>query len=508
MAALGPAPHHDRRRTATPSREASGEARCAVRYARFVVEGRGDPTGDSGATPGATGDLPAERRWTADGEEHLLSAAEQRRAAARPSHLGAYTALAASVVAGAGLTAAHELRDEGTRPRFADESATEHGEGDVRASRFGTRGPTVEVIGDSTASGLGADGNYDPVTVNPGGHGGCFRSTDAYGAKVADLLDAPSFRSQACAGATIDDVLHKQVPNVDPEAQLIIATFGANGYRKKGVYGLVHAVEECLPKQAKPACGDKLDPILEDDIPIIGEMVEVALRRLKERAPYATIVLVGYQNTVPDQPHELCSPLRPEDSAKVNEGERLMKAVMRGAAVRAGVAWVDADDALSAAEGPCAWDSQMNDVSPIQVLESGADTPWLHGKAAGNADIASYIAREWSEGRLTAQMDARSGVGDITRSRRPKIARRTIMVQGPPPGAVVEGVQEQLPPRSGDSTVAPPAATAGRGERSVADAASDRRAVARDDAVAGPSAAVGRRTSRRANRPGSLGHLG
>ncbi len=127
-------------------------------------------------------------------------------------------------------------------------------------------------LGDSYSSGAGA-----------GGSGACVRSRRAY----AYRLGRPVTSFRACAGATTDDVLSRQLGGFPAGTRLVTITIGGNDA------GFVDVIESCL-HDTPGACSTRVGRAER----FVRSSLTARLRRvydaIRERAPSATVVVAGY----------------------------------------------------------------------------------------------------------------------------------------------------------------------------------------------------------------------
>ncbi|MBZ4324009.1 SGNH/GDSL hydrolase family protein [Streptomyces huiliensis] len=136
------------------------------------------------------------------------------------------------------------------------------------------------VLGDSYSSGVGA-GPYDPLS------GLCLRSPRAHGPLWAAAHGVRDFRFPACAGATSEDVLRKQVGVLDPGTRLVTLTLGGNDV---GYSGVMLACTVGLPGTCDAAT-DRAEAEMDRSLP---RRLDAAYHAIAQRAPRARVVVLGY----------------------------------------------------------------------------------------------------------------------------------------------------------------------------------------------------------------------
>ena len=141
-------------------------------------------------------------------------------------------------------------------------------------------------LGDSYASGTGT-GRYDV-------DGPCMRGTRAYPELLAARDRAVDLTFLACAGATTDDVLTRQVPQVPRDADVVTVSVGGND---AGFFG---AVPLCLADDQERACLDRLATMRSSAPGTIGPALTTTYAAIARRAPRARIVAVDYPRPFSD----------------------------------------------------------------------------------------------------------------------------------------------------------------------------------------------------------------
>ncbi|MEU5125229.1 SGNH/GDSL hydrolase family protein [Streptomyces mobaraensis] len=141
--------------------------------------------------------------------------------------------------------------------------------------------PTASAaLGDSYTSGVGA-GPYDLAG------GLCLRSPRAHAPLWAAAHGVRDFRFPACAGATSDDALRKQVGALDPGVRLFTLTLGGNdvGYSR-----VMLACSVGLPGTCDGEA-DRAEAEMDRSLP---HRLDAAYHAIAQRAPHARVVVLGY----------------------------------------------------------------------------------------------------------------------------------------------------------------------------------------------------------------------
>lgn len=211
---------------------------------------------------------------------------------------------------------------------------------------------------------------------------GCFQSTNNYPHVVARTLGITDFVDASCSGAQTKDMFTSQLPGVPPQldaltpdTDLVTVSIGGNDF---GVFGTL--VGFCTTLRATDPTGapcrdamrsDGQDRLLAD-VAMTQDRIVSVIKAIKERAPHATVLVVGYPEIAPRQgtcPTLL--PLATGDYRYGNQvGQRLTWA-LRHAAAQEHVGYVDVWRA-----------SQGHDVC--------SSDPWINGQFTDVTRAAAY----------------------------------------------------------------------------------------------------------------------
>ena len=202
-------------------------------------------------------------------------------------------------------------------------------------------------LGDSFTSG--------PLVPTTDLAGGCFRSDHNYPSLLAERRDVAKLVDVSCAGARTRDLTHPQpiMQGVRVPAQLdalskstTLVTLGIGGndfdlYSR--LTGTCLRLRDSDPTGApcRTALTSGQAPLL-GSIDAIGHHVERALDRVRQRAPRAQVVLVGYPQITPA--HGTCPSRLPYATGDVQFGDEVLRRLnvaMRRAADRAGADFLD-----------------------------------------------------------------------------------------------------------------------------------------------------------------------
>lgn len=217
------------------------------------------------------------------------------------------------------------------------------------------------------------------VPVPTPGPLGCVRSSSNYPAFLAAYLQVRTFADVSCSAARTEHLFASQ-PGILPEGlpenqnapQLLAVTedtdlvtlgIGGNDF---GLFG--ELIERCAalaaenPTAATPCRDhftvDGVDTKLRDAAAIQGN-VEEALVAIEERAPDATVVVVGYLHILPEEGTCAAVPFAPGDYAWGTQVHQALNASLSRAAEAHGATYVDMY-AASVGRDACAADPWVN----------------------------------------------------------------------------------------------------------------------------------------------------
>lgn len=161
-------------------------------------------------------------------------------------------------------------------------------------------------LGDSYSSGLGA-GSYISSS------GSCDRSTNAYPEQWAGANSPASFVSVACAGATTSDVINSQVSALSAGTTLVSITIGGNdaGFSSVMETCVLSSTSTCLSAVAKATAFASTQ---------LPGLVTSTLRAIRQHAPNARIVLLGYPDLYDLTKSGTCIGLSTQDRTALNAG--------------------------------------------------------------------------------------------------------------------------------------------------------------------------------------------
>ena len=185
-------------------------------------------------------------------------------------------------------------------------------------------------LGDSYSSGLGA-GSYISSS------GSCDRSTNAYPEQWAAAHAPASFVSVACAGATTSDVISSQVSALTAATTLVSITIGGNDAGFSGV------METCVLKSTSSCLSavTAAKSIVTSQLPA---RLTSTLQAIRQRAPSARIVLLGYPDLYDLSKSGTCIGLSTQDRTALNSGADALDTALQAAVTRAadpGIVYAD-----------------------------------------------------------------------------------------------------------------------------------------------------------------------
>jgi lysophospholipase L1-like esterase len=169
-------------------------------------------------------------------------------------------------------------------------------------------------LGDSYSSGLGA-GPYISSS------GSCDRSTNAYPEQWAAANSPASFVSVACAGATTSDVIGSQVTALSAATTLVSITIGGNDAGFSGVMQtcVLKSTSSCLSAVATAKS------VVTSQLPA---SLASTLHAIRQRAPGARIVVLGYPDLYDLTKSGSCIGLSTQDRTALNSGAEALDSAL------------------------------------------------------------------------------------------------------------------------------------------------------------------------------------
>lgn len=274
-------------------------------------------------------------------------------------------------------------------------------------------------LGDSFASGEGA-GDYDLPTdidrskdwrwgVDTGGYRNmCHRSSNSYASRIYgkhDLDFAGSFRAAYCSGAVSrhlynpadgrdgKDPQHgemRQLAHLNEDTSLVTMSIGGNDI------GFGAVLTDCaLNVEPFMKCQDKWDSELDRRMRVFEYEVTLLYRKMKDRAPNARIIIMGYPRLFHEPPSERISNLLFfEDQLWMNRKADQLNATLRRAAQRTGVEFIDPTQAfIGHGVGAPNGEQWINDLI-FSGSGSITDPGSFHPNALGHAAMAELLEEQ------------------------------------------------------------------------------------------------------------------
>jgi len=232
---------------------------------------------------------------------------------------------------------------------------------------------------------------------------GCARSDGNYPRLVAAALGS-ELSDVSCSGASTLDLVGAQQNNgvvlpaqfeaLSADTSLVTLGIGGNDVELfqtlVGVCSrLASATTDAAPCRDRMASGGPHHDRLLGKVATIGERVAAALEGVHDRAPGATVLLVGYPQTVPD--HGTCPilPLARGDYGYVRSVIEALNEALRAAAAAAGATYVDVAEA-SEGHDICAGDDAWVNGSQTDLSRAIAFHPFAEEQQA----VADLIVDE------------------------------------------------------------------------------------------------------------------
>ncbi|WP_306368548.1 SGNH/GDSL hydrolase family protein [Nocardiopsis sp. CC223A] len=229
-------------------------------------------------------------------------------------------------------------------------------------------------LGDSYSSGDGA-GDYAPETAVPGG---CWRSSNAYAYLIEDEFDfAGSLAFYACSshrGWQMLDELgtpESQIERVTAHTSLVTLGIGGNDL------GFIPVLRTCMvrmPLLENGVCTEQEEDI-DKRMRQFEETLGTVIAEIRERAPDARLLVLGYPRLFPEEPSAMYYTLTVDDQLWLNGVAERFNERIRDAVYRA-----DGDVYGSRGTGSVEY---VNTFSAFTGHEVNAEEAWLNGIVLG-----------------------------------------------------------------------------------------------------------------------------
>jgi lysophospholipase L1-like esterase len=232
------------------------------------------------------------------------------------------------------------------------------------------------------------------------GTSGCFRSASNYAHDLAKDLGVGSLTDETCGSAVTDDMTQPQntglgtnPPQFDgltADTDLVTLTIGGNDF------GFVNIATTCVTMGALSPIGNPcqqhytvngVDQLVTAINTVVVPKVVAVIQGIKQRAPHATIAVVGYLPLLP--PQNGCWPSLPianGDATWLYGIERQLDAAIATQATDNGAIGVDPSGITGHDACQFPW---IRWVEPLLPL---APTSPLHPNATGQSNLAALIA--------------------------------------------------------------------------------------------------------------------
>jgi lysophospholipase L1-like esterase len=258
-----------------------------------------------------------------------------------------------------------------------------------------TPAPKLPSIGSYVALG-------DSFTAGPGlaklrrGSGFCLRSTHNWPSLLARAAGSATFHDESCSGAVTQDVLQERtLPGMVVPAQLDavhrdtdLVTLGIGG-NDGGLF--TSLISTCA--QRSGACGsfaqETVPTILDSTVPRIVQV----LRAIRDRAPDARILLVGYLRILPESGTCSLVPVPAAEAPKGAAAEQSLDSALAEAARRAGIDYVSMR-AASRGHDACAGAAAWTNGSTVADDDGVAFHPRLAGMRAVARTVEARLAKD------------------------------------------------------------------------------------------------------------------
>jgi lysophospholipase L1-like esterase len=229
-------------------------------------------------------------------------------------------------------------------------------------------------LGDSYSSGDGA-GEYEEGTAEPGE---CWRSEHAYPKVVEQEFSFEgALGFYACSSHKGSDMLSQigtpesQIERVTEHTSLVTVGIGGNDL------GFIPVLRTCIvrmPLLERTGCTDQEDEVTEK-MDAFGETLAEVLTEIRDRAPDARVLVLGYPRLFPEEPPGMYYTLSQGDQLWLNSVARRFNDRIRDTAYE-----VDGDVYGSRGVGSVEF---VNVFTALKGYEVSEDNAWLNGIVLG-----------------------------------------------------------------------------------------------------------------------------
>jgi lysophospholipase L1-like esterase len=250
-------------------------------------------------------------------------------------------------------------------------------------------GPRYVAMGDSAAAAPLVPDQAEPV--------GCLKSTNDYPSVLARRIGAASFTDVTCSGARTDDLVSRSQPTrtgpvpsqldaVAADTQLVTVTIGGNDVDLPTIAAKCRRtsldVPPCSPDLVVGGV-DSISTAIEADADDWSDLVD----EIREKAPSARVILVGYGTYVRPEGCFPAEPINPVDAAYFQSKIDELDERLAGVAADRGVEFFDVRP-LSVGHDICAApeDRYVEGFAPVSPAAP------LHPNAAGARAVGTALA--------------------------------------------------------------------------------------------------------------------
>lgn len=182
-------------------------------------------------------------------------------------------------------------------------------------------------LGDSYSSGVGTRDYIDDGT-------GCLRSTSAYPWLDAGRIGA-TLVFAACSGATTDSVREQQLGELDSGTGYVTVSAGGNDA------GFTSVLTECAQPEWLSDCNGAVDGAEDIIVNTLPTELDSLYYEIRYRAPYATVIVVGYPHIFNGEDCNAGTFFSPEDEARLNGAADLLDDTLASKADQYGFYFAD-----------------------------------------------------------------------------------------------------------------------------------------------------------------------
>ncbi|QNN49207.1 SGNH/GDSL hydrolase family protein [Phycicoccus endophyticus] len=249
--------------------------------------------------------------------------------------------------------------------------------------------------------------DYWPGNWGDDSHNRCHRSSSAYAEQTYNDPDfdfGGSFTPVYCSGAEtvdLDNPNHSnddEAPQLDAlseDTSLVTMSIGGNDL------GFSDVLTDCVLNGERgvpgiATCQETWDTTLDDRIEDLRPKLVELYGRIRDQAPNARVVIMGYPRLFNDPPsEELNNMLFAEDQVWMNGKADALNAMLRDAAREAGVEFIDPTSAfLGHGVGAPDGEQWINDLDWGGPGLSVTDPGSFHPNAQGHAAMAALLAEQ------------------------------------------------------------------------------------------------------------------